>query len=57
MGVKGFRDPYTRGVPVGYEEHIVMYSLSFSEFLLNSGIDNKVLGYIKDCLRKDSKMN
>ena len=32
LGVKGFRDPYTRGVPVGYEEHMVMYPLSSGVF-------------------------
>ena len=24
LGVKGFRRPYPRGIPVGYEEHLVM---------------------------------
>ena len=29
LGVKGFRKPYERGIPVGYEEQLTMYPLSF----------------------------
>ena len=29
LGVKGFRNPYVRGVSVGYEEQITMYPLTF----------------------------
>lgn len=46
LGVKGFREPYTRGIPVGYEEQITMYPLSFAEFLENSGMDADVLKYV-----------
>lgn len=47
LGVKGFREPYTRGIPVGYEEHITMYPLSFTEFLENSGMDTEIMEYVK----------
>ncbi|SHH93880.1 hypothetical protein SAMN02745229_01239 [Butyrivibrio fibrisolvens DSM 3071] len=50
LGVKGFREPYIRGIPVGYEEQISMYPLSFREFLKNTGIDEKVLDYVKECI-------
>ncbi len=43
LSVKGFRALYERGVPVGYEEHMQMYPLSFREFLVNTGIDGSVL--------------
>ena len=46
LGVKGFRKPYLRGIPVGYEEHLTMYPLSFREFLINTGIDPAVLDYV-----------
>ena len=46
LGVKGFRNPYTRGVPVGYEEQINMYPLTFQEFLINTGMDKKVFDYV-----------
>ena len=41
---------YIRGIPVGYEEQISMYPLSFREFLKNTGIDEKVLDYVKECI-------
>ena len=50
LGVKGFRTPYKRGIPVGYEESITMYPLTFGEFLVNTGIDGKVLDYVKSCI-------
>lgn len=50
LGVKGFRGPYLRGVPVGYEEQITMYPLSFAEFLDNSGISEDVKNHVKNCL-------
>ena len=51
LGVKGFREPYVRGIPVGYEELLTMYPLSFSEFLENTGIDDAVLNYVKTCIK------
>ncbi len=46
LGVKGFRMPYMRGIPVGYEEQISMYPLTFGEFLINTGMDEKILQYV-----------
>lgn len=51
LGVKGFRTPYSRGVPVGFEEQLTMYPLSFREFLENVGVDEKVLDYVHDSLK------
>ncbi len=50
LGVKGFREPYTRGIPVGYEEQISMYPLTFKEFLDNAGLKNDIIEYVKKCL-------
>lgn len=52
LGVKGFREPYARGIPVGYEEHLKMHPLSFREFLLNSGLNQDVWNYVEKCLEK-----
>ncbi|MCR4908117.1 MAG: AAA family ATPase [Lachnospiraceae bacterium] len=52
LGVKGFREPYTRGVPVGYEDQMTMYPLSFREFLDNTGLDQKVLDYVCTSLKE-----
>ena len=49
LGVKGFRKPYKRGIPVGYEEHLAMYPLSFREFLLNQGLSEDVINYVQNC--------
>ena len=57
LGVKGFREPYVRGVPVGYEEQISMYPLTFKEFLLNTGMDQKVYDYVKESLAKKTKID
>ncbi len=52
LGVKGFRTPYTRGVPVGYEEQITMFPLTFKEFIINSGLRDEVIEYVGRCLEE-----
>ncbi|MBP5156606.1 MAG: AAA family ATPase [Treponema sp.] len=52
LGVKGFRSPYERGVPVGYEEQLTMYPLTFREFILNTGMNAAVLAYIQKSIRE-----
>ena len=47
LGVKGFRTPYKRGVPVGYEEELTMFPLTFNEFIVNTGMDKKVFSYVE----------
>ena len=51
LGVKGFRQPYERGIPVGYEEHLAMYPLSFREFLINYGLNEDVIHYVQSCFK------
>jgi predicted AAA+ superfamily ATPase len=51
LGVKGFREPYLRGIPVGYEEQMEMFPLSFREFINNVGIDQKVIEYVHNCIK------
>lgn len=50
LGVKGFRAPYERGIPVGYEETLSMRPLSFAEFLVNMGLRQSVADYVRQCL-------
>ncbi len=50
LGVKGFRKPYPRGIPVGYEEHLTMLPLSFKEFLDNYGMPRNILDYVQKCI-------
>lgn len=57
LGVKGFREPYTRGIPVGYEEQMTMYPLSFREFIINTGIKEDIIDYIKKSLKEQSQID
>ncbi len=50
LGVKGFRSPYERGIPVGFEEQLTMYPLSFREFIRNVGISEEVQDYVRKCM-------
>lgn len=50
LGVKGFREPYMRGVPVGYEEHLEMRPLDFGEFLDNMGMNPDVVAHVRTAL-------
>lgn len=52
LGVKGFRAPYERGIPVGYEEQLSMHPLSFKEFLTNAGMNEDVLAYVRKQLNE-----
>ena len=52
LGAKGFRKPYTRGIPVGFEETLVMHPLSFREFICNIGLKDQVLEYVEQSLEK-----
>lgn len=57
LGVRGFRAPYVRGIPVGYEEHIEMFPLTFREFLINNGISEKVLNHVEEHLKEAKFIN
>lgn len=57
LGVKGFRNPYVRGIPVGYEEQLSMYPLTFREFLLNTGMDKKVTDYVSKSLSEKAMID
>lgn len=57
LGVKGFREPYSRGIPVGYEEQLNMYPLNFREFLDNVGLDSKVMDYVDKSLQEHKKID
>ena len=52
LGVKGFRTPYVRGVPVGYEEQVTMYPLTFREFLINTGMSQSVMDYVEKSIKE-----
>ena len=49
LGIKGYRQNPT-SIPVGYETVIDMYPLDFEEFLWANGIDEGIIGILKNCL-------
>lgn len=57
LGVKGFRNVYSRGIPVGYEEFMIMHPLSFKEFLVNIGIDNKIIDIVSNSINNQIKID
>lgn len=50
LGVKGFRNVYKRGIPVGYEEKYTMHPLSFREFVDNLGVQSEVITRVEESL-------
>ncbi|MBR5976137.1 MAG: ATP-binding protein [Clostridiales bacterium] len=50
LGVKGFRNVFKRGIPVGYEERYTMHQLSFFEFLENVGVSPEVMNRVEQSL-------
>ena len=52
LGVKGYGGK-PRSVPVGAEKHLEMYPLDFEEFLWANGVDDNVIGLLKDCIQKE----
>ena len=50
LGVKGFREPYPRGIPVGYEEQMTLRPLSFREFIASLGLDQSVVEHVEQSI-------
>lgn len=50
----GIKDYYNaeRGIPVGYEEHIVMKPLDFEEFLLADDVSKEMIALLRECVRE-----
>lgn len=51
LGVSGYGEP--KSVPVGYETMLTMVPMDFEEFLWANGIDEKLINFIKDCLKQE----
>lgn len=52
LGISGYGEP--KSVPVGYETMLTMVPMDFEEFLWANGIDEKLIDFVKDCLKKES---
>ena len=51
LGVSGYGKP--KSIPVGHETMLTMVPMDFEEFLWANGIDEKLIGILKDCLDKE----
>ena len=51
LGVSGYGKP--KSIPVGYETMLTMVPMDFEEFLWANGIDEKLIGILKECLDKE----
>ena len=48
LSIKGYASNAGRGVPVGFEYHLLMKPMDFEEFLWAMGTDETVLGHLKE---------
>ena len=46
------KDTKNAPIPVGYEEHMTMYSLDFEEFLWAKGIKEEIISHVRDRISK-----
>lgn len=51
LGIKGYNKKSGRGIPTGFERIIYMKPMDFEEFLWAKGVDEKVIDYLKECLK------
>ena len=58
LGVKGYHlNDESRGIPVGFEENIVMKAMDFEEFLWALGKTEELTNYLKECYIKKKAVN
>ena len=53
LGIKGYNQKKSKGVPTGSEHIIYMYPLDFEEFLWAKGIGNDIIDYLRACLKSE----
>ena len=49
LGVKGYNQSPSRGIPVGSEDNLTMAAMDFEEFCWAIGLSNEVISCLKDC--------
>ena len=52
LGIKGYNKKKGKGVPTGFERILSMKPMDFEEFLWAKGIDDDVIGYLRDCFER-----
>ena len=57
LGIKGYNKKSGRGIPTGFERIIYMKPMDFEEFLWAKGVDEKVIDYLKECLKNKAPVS
>ncbi len=57
LGLRGYNKKENKGIPTGFEYQIQMYPMDFEEFLWARGIDDNLIGYIKECYKNKTKVS
>ena len=57
LGIKGYNEKKSKGVPVGFEKTIYMKPMDFEEFLWAKGIQQTVIDYLKDSYRSLTRIS
>lgn len=57
LGIKGYNQKYSGGIPVGFEHTVYMKPMDFEEFLWAKGIDDKVISYLKTCFNNKEQIS
>lgn len=50
LGIKGYNNKKTKGIPTGFERIVYMKPMDFEEFLWAKGVSENVISYLKKCL-------
>lgn len=50
LGIKGYNNKKTKGIPTGFERIVYMKPMDFEEFLWAKGVGENVIDYLKKCL-------
>jgi hypothetical protein len=51
LGIKGYNNKKTKGIPTGFERIVYMKPMDFEEFLWAKGVGEHVIDYLKKCLK------
>lgn len=54
LGIKGYNNKYSGGVPVGFEHTVYMKPMDFEEFLWAKGLSEDNIQYLRQCFENKS---
>lgn len=57
IGLRGYNQKKSKGVPTGFEYFLEMYPLDFEEYLWARGINAEIINYLKECYINKQKVS